>query len=590
MTLQAEADRLDALHRLDLLDTPPSESFDRIVRMASQIFDLPIAAVSLTDTDRQWFKSRIGVDHWSIPRNRAPCAQVAETGSILVIEDLLEDPYYEDSTLVNAGVRFYAGAPLVTRDGLGLGALCVLGTEPRMATPSELAALRDLSAMVMSQIEMQHAFGRVDPISELPNRTQFIEDLGDLALDASSDHLRIVSVIDLIGADQLSYATRVMGSTAIDDLVKVAAKNFRALIGPKRKAYHVGTTQFATLAPDGLSLGDYIDRVAGSGEAMLELGGPSRIGGAVVGVAPVDLKVTSPSDALRMARGAAQDARSAGRFFDVHSHKIDTAFQRSFGLLRDYETALQNLTEFRLVFQPRVDLASGACVGAEALMRWQHPSLGPIPPSEFIPLIERMALAGPTTAWVLETAVAQASRWRRAGLGLTISVNISSANLHEPDFAGKVLEVLARHGLPASSLELEVTETAVMSDPEVALSQLQELAEAGIQLAIDDFGTGYSSLSYLQRLPVQVVKIDRSFVTHLDTDARQLSLVTMMVSMAKHLGHRVVPEGVETQEVLDLVRSTDCDEVQGYFFARPLSPDDFHRWLSDSCGKARLVA
>ncbi len=590
MTLQAEADRLDALHRLDLLDTPPSESFDRIVRMASQIFDLPIAAVSLTDTDRQWFKSRMGVDHWSIPRHKAPCAQVAETRSMLVVEDLLEDPCYEGSTLANAGVRFYAGAPLVTRDGLGLGALCVLGTEPRTATPSELRALRDLSAMVMSQIEMQHAFGRVDPISGLPNRTQFIEDLGDLALDASSDHMRIVSVIDLIGADQLSYATRVMGSTAIDELVKIAARNFRTLIGPKRKAYHVGTTQFATLAPYGMSFGVYVERVAGSGEALLELGGPSRIGGAVVGVAPFDIKATSPSDALRMARGAAQDARSAGRFFDVHSPKIDTAFQRSFRLLRDYETALQNLSEFRLVYQPRVDLASGTCVGAEALMRWHHPSLGLVSPGEFIPLIERMALAGPTTAWVLETAVAQTTRWRRAGLSLTISVNISSANLHEAGFAGKVLDILARHGLPASSLELEVTETAVMSDPEIALSQLQDLAGAGIRLAIDDFGTGYSSLSYLQRLPVQVVKIDRSFVTNLDTDARQLSLVTMMVSMAKHLGHRVVAEGVETQKVLDLVRSIDCDEVQGYLLARPLSPDDFDRWLADRNGKERLAA
>ena len=590
MTERAEADRLDALHRLDLLDSPPSESFDRIVRMASQIFDLPIAAVSLTDTDRQWFKSRVGVEHWSLPRNKAPCAQVAETGSLVVIEDLLEDACYEDSTLANTGVRFYAGAPLVTRDGLGLGALCVLGTEPRTAKPSELRALEDLAAMVMAQIEMQHAFGRVDPISELPNRTQFIEDLSDLALDQNLDHQRIVTVVDLIGADQLSHALRVMGSTAIDDLVKVAARNLRSLIGPKRKAYHVDTTQFATLAPAGMSLGAYIERVGGSGEALLELGGSSRIGGAVVGVAPVDLKETSPSDALRMARGAAQDARSSGRFFHVHSPVIDTAFQRSFGLLRDYESALQNLSEFRLVYQPRIDLASGACVGAEALMRWDHPSLGLIPPSEFIPLIERMALAGPTTAWVLETAVAQMSRWRSSRPALAVSVNISSANLHEPDFAGKVLEVLTRHGLPASSLELEVTETAVMSHPEIALSQLEQLARAGIRLAIDDFGTGYSSLSYLQRLPIHVVKIDRSFVTHLDTDARQLSLVTMMVSMAKHLGHRVVAEGVETQEILDLVRATDCDEVQGYFFARPLSPDDFDRWLSARAGRERLAA
>ena len=214
-------------------------------------------------------------------------------------------------------------------------------------------------------------------------------------------------------------------------------------------------------------------------------------------------------------------------------------------------------------------------------MRWTHPTLGPISPGEFIPLIERMALATPTTAWVLETAVSQIARWREAGMELIVSVNISSANLHEPDFAFHVRQVLARHGVLPEFLELEITETAVMNDAEHALGQLRELADAGIRLAIDDFGTGYSSLSYLQRLPVQVVKIDRSFMSDLDTDLRQLSLVTMMISMAKHLGHRVVAEGVETQGVLDQLRSTECDEVQGYFFARPLPPDEFKKWMEN---------
>ncbi|RYE95593.1 MAG: GAF domain-containing protein, partial [Oxalobacteraceae bacterium] len=174
---------MDALHQLKLLDTPASESFDRITRMASQIFGLPIAAVSLTDHDRQWFKSRVGVDHCSIPRAGAPCAEVAETTQLLVIEDFLEDSDYAESPLGRAGNRFYAGAPLVTNDGYGLGALCVLGTEPRRASSAELAALTDLAAMVMAQIELQHAFGRIDPVSGMPTRNQFREDLIDLARD-----------------------------------------------------------------------------------------------------------------------------------------------------------------------------------------------------------------------------------------------------------------------------------------------------------------------------------------------------------------------------------------------------------------------
>ena len=176
-TSQAEDARLAALHQLGLLDTAPTEAFDRITRMASQLFGLPIAAVSLTDSDRQWFKSRVGVDHCSIPRDRAPCAQVAESSHDLVIPDLLLDPCFRDSVLASAGVRFYAGAPLTTREGFCLGAMCVLGPEPRQTSEAEMASLHDLAAMVMAQIELQHAFGRVDPLSGLPNHNQFIEDL-----------------------------------------------------------------------------------------------------------------------------------------------------------------------------------------------------------------------------------------------------------------------------------------------------------------------------------------------------------------------------------------------------------------------------
>ena len=177
MTIHDEDARLDALHQLNLLDTPASESFDRITRMASHIFGLPISAVSLTDRDRQWFKSRVGVEHGSIPRDRAPCAAVAESTEMLVVPDLLADTRYATSVLAEQGVRFYAGAPLVTREGFGLGALCVLGTEPRAATPAEMTALNDLAQMVMSQIELQHAFGRIGPLSVLPNRPQFLDDL-----------------------------------------------------------------------------------------------------------------------------------------------------------------------------------------------------------------------------------------------------------------------------------------------------------------------------------------------------------------------------------------------------------------------------
>ncbi|RYF18847.1 MAG: GAF domain-containing protein, partial [Oxalobacteraceae bacterium] len=233
-----EEARLDALYQLKLLDTSPSESFDRITRMASQIFDLPVAAVSLTDRDRQWFKSRVGVEHSGIPRDKAPCAQVAETTEPLVIEDFLTDACYADSPLGRAGTRFYAGAPLITRDGYGLGALCVLGMEPRQVSPPELAALVDLAAMVMSKIELQHAFGRIDPVSGLATRNQWDDDLMDLARDHPGQQ-RFAVVVDLARDDLISRIARVMGSARVDEMIQEATQALRTALGPDRTVYHV---------------------------------------------------------------------------------------------------------------------------------------------------------------------------------------------------------------------------------------------------------------------------------------------------------------------------------------------------------------
>ncbi|MFN2331812.1 MAG: GAF domain-containing protein, partial [Halomonas sp.] len=242
----SEQARLFALEQLDLLDTLPSESFDRITRMASQLFGLPIAAVSLTDTDRQWFKSRVGVDHREIPREKAPCAAVCESAEVVVIPDMLDSNVYRDSHLANTGIRFYAGAPLTTREGQTLGSMCVLGREPRKVTEQEKATLVDLAAMVMAQIELQHAFGRVDPLTGLANAGQFDEDLQDLAQDASGEQ-RAAFFTEVVEASQLSVLHRTMGPAFLDELTRVSAQCLKQAISGESKLYHLGGCKFVHL-------------------------------------------------------------------------------------------------------------------------------------------------------------------------------------------------------------------------------------------------------------------------------------------------------------------------------------------------------
>ncbi len=581
MTAHNETARLAALRRLDLLDTPPSEAFDRITRMAARLFDLPIAAVSLTDADRQWFKSRVGIEHWSIPRLQAPCAAVCDSDGFLVVPDLLADEGFRDSPLAASGVRFYAGAPLTDREGHTLGAMCVLGTTPRQITAAERGALTDLAAMVMAQIELQHALGRIDPISGLPNRNQFLDDFADLPKARPPGAPCLVVLVHLASAAQLANAARVMSSSYLDGMVNEAVRSLALRLGGDARMYQLAPTQIALIVPAGL------DAVACQAalQAWVEerdLWSTSRfVTTPAAGIAPFILGSADALDVLRFAESAVQDAFAAGAPVAVYSSAQDAAYLRRFTLLNEFGRALAQPDQLRLVFQPRVDLASGACVGAEALLRWRHPQLGDVSPGEFMPIVEQTSMARPTTAWVIDAALRQMAAWRAAGLRLPLSVNVSAPNLLEADFADRVLARLRQHGIEAGQLELEVTESAAMENLATAHATLARLHGAGVRVAIDDFGTGYSSLAYLQSIPAHVVKIDQSFVRGMEHDARKCSLVTAMIGLSHDLGYRVVAEGVETDRAGMLLREAACDEAQGYFFARPLEPAALCAWLRE---------
>ncbi len=576
-----EADRMAALHRLELLDTASSAALDRITRMAAQLFDLPIAAVSLTDTDRQWFKSRVGVPHQSIPRIGAPCGEVADTSKVLVIPDLLENPCYRNTPLADSGIRFYAGAPLVTRDGYCLGAMCVLGVAPRAITAAEAAALQDLAAMVMSQIELQHALGRVDPVSGLPNRTQLIEDFEDYSGDLPRGETCLAALVNLASPDQLSNAMRVMGAAYLDEIVGEAARMLRSITGTKRKVYQVAASQFVFLAPPGTGEADFCASLEGWLDARNRAVTSRFVTTASVGVAAFVAGHTSCQELLRNVHSAAQDAAESHVPVCMYSAAQDAAYRRRFTLINEFGAALEQPDQLRLVFQPKVALGNGACIGAEALLRWTHPVLGEVSPAEFIPVIEHTSMARATTAWVLAAALRQLSEWRAMGISLQLAVNVSATNLLEADFVQRLTDGLAAHGLPASALSLEVTESAIMENPKVAQATLEAIAAAGVHLAVDDFGTGYSSLAYLQSLPVNVVKIDQSFIFGVEHDERKLTLVSTMIDLSHDLGYRVVAEGVETPAAAALLARRGCDEAQGYWYARPLGAAAFSAWFEE---------
>lgn len=581
MTVNEEA-RLSVLRQLNLLDTPPSENFDRITRMASQLFKLPIAAVSLTDRDRQWFKSRVGVDHWEIPRAKACCGEVADNREFVVVNDLLASELYRDSHLATSGIRFYAGAPLTTSDGYTLGAMCVLGEEPRQISDEEKKALQDLAAMVMTEIDLRRAVGRTDPITGLPNYVSFVEDLEDLAKDDPGAG-RFVLSIEPIDLEQVNALQRLMGPAYLDELSLAVGQKLVRELGDIARIYHVGPCQFAYI--DTGNQPDMLARAGSLRQAVLETtvnGSAPFMLRPVVGVTALTLGQEQPDVALRFAHSACHDARTGEKDIGFYSESSDTHFQRRFRLIADFRQALESGDQLYLVYQPRLDLASGRCTSAEALLRWQHPTLGNVSPAEFIPLVENTSMARDLTEWVMERAIEQAAAWYREGMRLRVSINIAAANLEEADFTNRLLEHLNREQLPLTAIELELTESSLISNRKAARQKLEKLIALGVRIAIDDFGTGYSSLAYLQTIPAHVVKIDRSFINGLNGQRQSQTLVRSMITMAQELGFSVVGEGVEDPERQNILHALGCNEIQGYLIAKPLVSGDFTRWFSDS--------
>ena len=306
-------------------------------------------------------------------------------------------------------------------------------------------------------------------------------------------------------------------------------------------------------------------------EEPLEMEGRTRNFQPRVGVALYPEHSNDATDLLQRAEDALVEAKATNRFYTFYS-SASNGFSDSRHWMSELRQAIVT-DQLRLLYQPKVSLASGTVVGVEVLTRWPHPTLGTIVPDKFIPVAERTGLIIPLTLWVLQQALQQCRAWRQMGLDLSVAVNLTMWNLETPELPQQINALLRDAGVPASKLELEITESAIMCDPERVIRTLKQIRDLGVGFAIDDFGTGYSSFAYLTKLPVASIKIDKSFLLNIETDRDNSLIVRSIIDLAHNLRLRVVAEGVESRAAKDLLISFDCDEGQGYFFSRPVNED-----------------
>ena len=565
---KSEAARLAALHQLEIIGNS-TEGLDAITRLVASYFDVPTAYISLIDSDRQWLKSSVGADFGPMARDASFCTHTVDQLQLLVIEDTVQDSRFSQNNLVTgpSKIRFYA-----------IGALCIMDRQPRQLDAAQRHRLQELAAFVMSHILLRRTVGRIDLISGMPNKYQLAEDLVALQENAHGQS-RSLAYIDMPDTATAFEIATVLGLTVYEKLIRNIAEKIKRLLDGAADVYHITDTRFGLLSRD--SETDAFCKLLHSlDEALLapveSMNVPLNLL-SFGGIFNFEVGPATAVDAPRKALSAVHQALIGQRRWSIYSEQDDVDHQRSSQLLNDMHEALRG-QGFRLMYQPKLDLHNGEYSGAEALLRWDHAQLGPVSPAEFIPLVEKTALISPLTNWVIRSTLAEMRGWHARGYPARIAINLSARNFEEADICRRLEAGCAEFGIDPRYVEIECTEGVWMESPSV-LKTLHDIRALGMGLALDDFGTGYSNFSYLQKLPATVIKLDQSLIFNLHTNTRDQRIVCLLITLAKGLDYRVVAEGVETREALEMITAWGADEAQGYLLDKPLTPVDFEQRL-----------
>ncbi len=451
-------------------------------------------------------------------------------------------------------------------------------------TPVNMARTDELGMLANAINAMQHGIavreGQLahnalhDNVTGLPNRALVMERLGSAIAAERPVALLYLSIENLSAINESS------GAEGVEQLLLQVGQRLQSTLRAGDTVARLSANEFLLLLDQTTS-----DGAVATGDALQRLlSEPQRIDNhdialeCCIGITVYPENGNSAQELVNRAAIARKDAAFLPGRLQIYQDGRDLAHQRQISLTRDLRKAPQN-GELMLHYQPKLDIRQGTVRQAEALLRWAHPQFGNVSPAEFIVLAERTGSIHLLTNWVIEEAMRQLAEWRKRGLVLQVSVNISADDLLGDDLVGFVVGLLKQYGVPAEQLVFEITESAIMSQPEKALVVLHKLRDCGISLSIDDFGTGYSSLAHLKRLPVQELKIDQSFVRDLDETSEDAVIVRSTIEMSHNLGLKVVAEGVEYQHSLDLLRRWHCDTAQGYLISRPLTAAAFETWI-----------
>lgn len=590
------------------LDALPAVHCDRIASLAAHLFDVPMVLIGLFDQGRMRIITRHGLDDQQV-------AALMQADLVALLPPaFLWVPAADDAAGTTAhplfaavpGLHFYAAVPLHGYDGRRIGTLVLLDTRPHQLTPWAEHTLTELAALVVEQVELQiavHTLSRQhaqdtrpagslsalqDKLTELPNRALFLDRLERALVRARrrDDYAFAVLFLDI---DRFKTINESLGYAMGDQLLIAIAQRLMGCLRVGDSIARVGGDEFALLLDDSSDVSEAFavaERIHHVLAAPLTLDGHEIVVTVSIGIALSSSGYEQPETLLRDADIALYRAKARGK----NCHELfDTAMYARVSESLRTESELRRALERHelcVYYQPLIELATGKIVGFEALVRWEHPRRGLLLPAEFLPVAEESGLIVPLGNWVFREACRQMRAWQEhfpCLQHLAISVNLSSKHFSHPKLLDQVQGILAESGLDPHSLNLEITEETVIENSEAVTATLTRLRAMNVQVSIDDFGTGYSSLSYLHRFPTNALKVDRSFVSRVNSQGENVEIVKAIVMLAHNLGMYVVAEGIETEAQLEWMRALGCEYGQGFLFARPLPAAVAEAMLAATC-------
>ncbi|XTZ36820.1 EAL domain-containing protein [Salmonella enterica] len=583
---KSESKRLAALELLRKEDKSRDATLAEFATLASEVMGVEGSFITTIDDKHQYIKyaRNVPVEHSKIAIDRTMCRYSLNSRQCVFCYDTRSDERFCHLPLVRSGAMlFYASAPLISREGVVLGTLCVCHPHPYQPTAQQEASFQRIAALAALFLESHYAIGRIDALTGLQNRQSLMSEMERLSQANENTRYGLI-IFDCIDMPRAYELSRYLGLAAVEHLLRSFGPLLRLRLKLKEAIplYAFATGRYAVLVDINYAL-TLVKRAEKLPGAQAKIAGDIdiylKIHAGYVNFSPQN---DEAQEVVRKGISALHESIREDRPILPFNPVLDHQRNKDFKLLYYLSEAIKGSEQLYVVYQPKVSLHTGNTEGLEALLRWKHPQLGNISPTVIVTLAEKTTLMNDITQWVIKTVITQLKNWRASGIAVPISINVTVSDLSRPSFADTLLQQLHAANLSSADMRIECLETEKVLESPPALAELDCLKSAGFIILLDDFGAGYSNINYLRRIPIDIIKLDRSLISQLSTDNGSRIIARNVIMMLKELEYIVLAEGVEDRETARMLIEYGCDEAQGYFFSRPLMAENIPPWLAGS--------